>query len=98
MSRSQRERRNGRASGSALDTLMAETLYSKHAELLTIFRFLDTNNNGKLSRDEWTVGVDLLNRRLSPSEALPDAAVRGLPATAPLIARYRPLDCPLPPP
>ena len=35
-----------------------------------VFRFLDTNRNGKVSKEEWRVGVELLNRRLPPGQHL----------------------------
>ena len=32
----------------------------------SLFRFLDTDRNGRVSKEEWRVGVELLNRRLLP--------------------------------
>ena len=58
------------SSGNVQAAAHLEALYANHAELLTIFRFLDTNRNGKVSKEEWRVGVELLNRRLPPGQHL----------------------------
>ena len=61
---------DGMSGGSSSSSETLEALYANHAELLTIFRFLDTDRNGRVSKEEWRVGVELLNRHLPPEQHL----------------------------
>ena len=48
------------ARGASRGGSVLETLYRSHAQLLTVFRFLDTNHDRKVSRDEFIAGFSLL--------------------------------------
>jgi len=51
---------NDAARGASRGGSVLETLYRSHAQLLTVFRFLDTNHDRKVSRDEFIAGFALL--------------------------------------
>ena len=48
-----------------------EALYQHHEALTAVFRFLDTDGSGVVSREEFRDGVALLNARLPPRQQLP---------------------------
>ena len=68
-----RSKGGGGSGGDGDERAMAEMLCSKHPQLITIFRYLDTDGNGKVDRAEWERGVTLLNERLPPEQRLDDA-------------------------
>eukprot|EP00980_Cylindrotheca_fusiformis_P012190 scaffold2962_cov126-Cylindrotheca_fusiformis.AAC.6 len=51
-----------------LDATQMSTLYENKQMLLTIFRFLDTDKSGDIDADEFSFGIELLNKRL-PEES-----------------------------
>eukprot|EP00980_Cylindrotheca_fusiformis_P012192 scaffold2962_cov126-Cylindrotheca_fusiformis.AAC.8 len=51
-----------------LDATQMSTLYENKQMLLTIFRFLDTDESGDIDADEFSFGIELLNKRL-PEES-----------------------------
>eukprot|EP00957_Ditylum_brightwellii_P066818 5070767-Ditylum_brightwellii.AAC.1 len=51
-----------------LDGESMETLRQNHVTLLTVFKFLDTDGNGLVSRDEFRAGIKLLKKRF-PNES-----------------------------
>ena len=63
---------SGRGRSLRAQSKLAEVLCANHADLLTVFRHLDTDNDGKVSRAEWQLGVSKINQRLPESEQLPD--------------------------
>lgn len=57
---------------SDIDEASSETLYADHAMLLTVFKFLDTDDNGRVDRDDFRAGVELLNKWLQTDQQLQD--------------------------
>lgn len=58
--------------GTDVDHHDAETLAENQQMLLTVFKFLDTDNDGTLSPKEFRTGVALLNKRLPTERQLKD--------------------------
>ena len=52
-----------------------EVLYDNVSQLALVFRFLDTDDSGVLDKAEFRAGIELLNRRLPPEQALGDIDV-----------------------
>ena len=68
-------------------------MYAQHAELCTVFRFLDTDGNGTVSLPEFLSGVALLNARLPPNRCHAGRAAprrRAHPACSPRKGFHRP--------
>jgi Ca2+-binding EF-hand superfamily protein len=55
-----------------LDEAQMLTLFENKEMMLTIFKFLDTDDSGTIDIEEFRVGIDLLNRRLPISSHFKD--------------------------
>ena len=60
-----------------LDDRAKDVLYRNQAKLLAVFKFLDTDGNGLIDREEFRRGIDMLNRRFLGEDSIkfqdPDA-------------------------
>lgn len=57
---------------SMMERAIIEALYSRAKELEVVFQFFDTDNDGIISRDEFSQGCEMLNAVLSPQDRLKD--------------------------
>lgn len=57
----------------ALDTTQVESLQENHEMLLLAFKYLDTDKSGAIDREEFSRGIELLNKRLPERNKLGDA-------------------------
>lgn len=56
-----------------VDATQMSTLYENRDMMITIFRFLDKDGGGTISREEFRMGIDLLNRRLPAAARFQDS-------------------------
>ena len=49
-----------------------ETMYRNASQMMMVFRFLDQDGSGAVDAAEFRAGVELLNSRLPPEQAMPD--------------------------
>lgn len=56
----------------SLDDTQVESLQENHEMLLLAFKYLDTDKSGAIDREEFSRGIELLNKRLSDRNKLGD--------------------------
>ncbi|KAL1523674.1 hypothetical protein AB1Y20_018608 [Prymnesium parvum] len=59
--------------GAVMSSEASEAMHANHVALYEVFRYLDIDHNGIVSRSEFAAGVNLLNARLPPNRRLQDA-------------------------